>query len=175
MVGRASSRAKHRKEITFQKARRESRPTKAAHYPILGLLDNFLFQPDKAGVFSRVGHLLLIVALLGATGAHWAALQSVAWATMLADNARVASLTEALGKTFDGKHPCPICKKIAQGRQSEKKSDFQTELKKLDFFNQQPAFCFNPPGHFTLAGQSTALAPWLSRTPPVPPPRSLPA
>src|SRR5882724_6258288 len=31
MVGRASSRARHRREITILKARRESRPNKAAH------------------------------------------------------------------------------------------------------------------------------------------------
>jgi hypothetical protein len=137
----------------------------------MGLLDNYSCRHNKAGVFSRTGHLLLIIALLSATGAHWAALQSVAWVTMLADNARVAPLTEALEKTFDGKHPCPLCSKIAQGRQSEKKSDIQTELKKLDFFNHQPAFVFNAPTHFILAGQPGALAPWLSRTPPVPPPR----
>lgn len=117
---------------------------------------------------------MLIFALLGATGAHWAALQSVAWASMLVDNARVSTLSVALEKTLDGKHPCPICQQIAKGRQSEKKSDIQTELKKLDFFNQQPVFVFNPPLHFFLAGQSGAPAPSLSRTPPVPPPRILP-
>jgi hypothetical protein len=139
------------------------------------LLDNYRCLHDKAGVFYRAGHLLLIIALLGATGAHWAALQSVAWVTMLADNARVAPLTEALEKTFDGKHPCPLCNKIAQGRQSEKKSDFQTELKKLDFFNQQAAFVFHAPTHFILLGHSGGLAPSLNRTPPVPPPRLLTA
>jgi hypothetical protein len=123
-------------------------------------------------VFSRIGHLLLIFAFLGATGAHWAVLQSVAWAEMLANNARVAPLSAAIEKTFDGRHPCPLCRKIAQGRQSEKKSDVQTELKKLDFFNQQLAFILNPPSHFTLLGQRDAFAPALTRTPPVPPPRA---
>jgi hypothetical protein len=125
-------------------------------------------------VFSRIGHLLLILAFLGATGAHWAVLQSVAWASMLADNARVAPLSAAFEKTFDGKHPCALCKKIAEGRQSEKKSDVQTELKKLDFFNQQLAFILNSPAHFILTGRRNAHASSLSRTPPVPPPRFLP-
>jgi hypothetical protein len=139
-----------------------------------GTLDSAPALLHKPPVFSRIGHFVLILALLGATGAHWAVLQSVAWASMLADNARVAPLSTALEKTFDGKHPCALCKKIAEGRQSEKKSDVQTELKKLDFLNQQLAFMLNSPAHFILTGQSNDLALSLSQTPPVPPPRFLP-
>jgi hypothetical protein len=150
------------------------RKTKLGHYPKTEPLDISLSIPDKPFVFSRIGHTLLIVALLSATGAHWAVLQSVAWTTMLVDNARVESFSAAFEKTFDGKHPCALCKKIAQGRQSEKKSDVQTELKKLDFFNQQLAFVLHSPAHFTLTGQLDSPAPLLSHAPPVPPPRSLP-
>ncbi len=119
----------------------------------------------------RIGYPLALLALFAIAGGHWAVLQSVAWATMFADNARCAPLSAAFEKTFDGKHPCPLCKKIAQGRQSEKKSDVQTELKKLEFFNQQLPFILTPSAHFILAGQRSAQAPSLSRTPPVPPPR----
>jgi hypothetical protein len=126
-------------------------------------------------VFSRIGHLFLILALLAATGAHWAVLQSVAWATMLADNARVAPLSEAFEKTFDGKHPCPLCRRIAQGRQNEKKSDVQVELKRLDFLDQRTVFTIQSPSHFILTGELTASRPLLNRTPPVPPPRTLAA
>ena len=31
-------------------------------------------------------------------------------------------LTKGLERTFDGKHPCPLCKQIAKARQSEKES-----------------------------------------------------
>lgn len=80
---------------------------------------------QKKAIRSRAGHLLLIIALLSATSTHWVMLQSVAWAAMLADNARTNSLPAAIGKTFDGKHPYALCKQIAKGRRSERKSDQQ--------------------------------------------------
>jgi hypothetical protein len=140
-----------------------------------GALDNRRALSDKPPVFSRVGHLLLVIALLGATGAHWVALQSVAWATMLANNARTDSLPAAFEKTFDGKHPCALCKQIAQGRQDEKRSDAQLELKKLEFLHQRVALGIDSPSTFVLLGFRTdATAPLRTQSPPVPPPRSLP-
>ena len=124
-------------------------------------------------MLSRAGHLLLIVALLGATGGHWAVLQSVAWARMLADNARTESLPVAIENTFDGKHPCPLCKQIASGRQSGKKSEAQLELKKLDVLHQRAALLVQSPAQFVLLGAFDAAGRQLAQTPPVPPPRSL--
>jgi hypothetical protein len=125
-------------------------------------------------VLSRIGHLLLIVALLGATGGHWAALQSVAWARMFADNARVAPLSEALEKTFDGKHLCPLCKQIAKGRQGERKSDAQLEIKKLEFLRQSAEFVIISPAQFYVMQDRPVAVPSLTKSPPVPPPRNLP-
>lgn len=73
----------------------------------------------------RFGHLLVVAALLAAIGGHWAILQSVAWATMLTDNLRTSSITEAVSNTFDGEHPCAMCKAIKQGRAEEKQQDKQ--------------------------------------------------
>jgi len=126
-------------------------------------------------VFARIGHWLLIIALLGATGGHWAMLQSVAWARMLADNVKTDSFEEAITKTFDGKHPCALCLQIAQGRKSEKKPDAQLEFRKLEFPPQSSAFIFNSPTDFRLAGAFNALGPVLTQRPPVPPPRSFAA
>ncbi len=36
-----------------------------------------------------------------------------------------APLREALSKTFDGKHPCALCKAIQKGRAEEQKRDNQ--------------------------------------------------
>ena len=74
-----------------------------------------------------------MVALIAATGAHWALLQSVAWTTMLADNLRTHSLSESVARTFDGKYPCPLCKAIAAAKKSEKKSEFTLQTQKLEF------------------------------------------
>jgi len=126
-------------------------------------------------VFTRSGHILLIVALLAATGAHWTVLQSVAWTTMLADNLRTASLPEAVQRTFDGKHPCSLCKKIDDGKKTQKKSEFPTWARQLEFVSERPVFIFSPPRHFQVMPRHNDSARELFHRPPVPPPRSLPA
>lgn len=54
------------------------------------------------------------------TGGHWAVLQSIAWARMISQYAQQESLGGALAKTFDGNHPCPMCRAIQQGQQQER-------------------------------------------------------
>jgi hypothetical protein len=58
-----------------------------------------------------------------------------------------APIKEALAKTFDGKHPCPLCKEIAKGKQSEKKSASAPTGKKFDFLYSGAAFVFIAPTH----------------------------
>lgn len=123
-------------------------------------------------MFSRIGHLLLIVALIGATGTHWVMLQSVAWATMLADHAQTDSFAVAVEKTFDGRHPCALCKQIDKGRKSERKSDQQNDLKKLEFFNERVVLVFSPPTDFVVLPDRSAFLRSLGHAPPVPPPRA---
>lgn len=122
-------------------------------------------------MFKRVGHILLIVALLAATGSHWAILQSVAWTTMLADNLQTLSFKDAVIKTFDGHHPCSLCKQISQGKNSEKKTDLSLDLKKFDFCYDSVGFVFISPEHFWVAGSVQPSLRLLSQSPPTPPPR----
>ena len=112
----------------------------------------------------------MIVALLAASGAHWAALQSVAWTTMLAENLQSTSLSQALVKTFDGKHPCPLCKSVAAGKAAEQKSDFTVELKKLEYPPAPDRFV--TPAQFQLLPQVNFSAEALTHEPTVPPPRA---
>lgn len=86
-----------------------------------------------------------------------------------------ASLTEALAKTFDGKHPCKLCKNIAESKQSEKKADSDLDLKKFEFSFVASAFVFRAPVCFDDSHPCDLFAPVLTKTPPVPPPRQLPA
>jgi Tfp pilus assembly protein PilV len=126
-------------------------------------------------MLKRLGHVLLMVALLGATGAHWAVLQSVAWATMLANHARAECLADAFAQTFDGKHPCPLCQQIARSRQAQKKSDWQTGSKQLEFASEPLAFFFCAPADFFLLDERSSSAPLLNQSPPKPPPRAVSA
>ena len=70
---------------------------------------------------------LVFIACLHLMGGHWLALQGVAWVTMLVDNSQESSLVDAVSKTFDGQHPCPLCKAVATG-QSEEREQKETLL-----------------------------------------------
>lgn len=61
-----------------------------------------------------------LIACLHLMGGHWLALQGVAWVTMLVDNSQESSLVDAVSKTFDGQHPCPLCKAVATGQNEER-------------------------------------------------------
>lgn len=115
----------------------------------------------------------MIVAALSATGTHWLALQSVAWTSMLAENLQSVSWQRAVQRTFDGKHPCCLCKEIAKDKQSEKKSDIQTELKKLDYSYTSFEFIFCPPFHFYEVRVADSIAISFSEPPSLPPPKEL--
>ena len=122
-------------------------------------------------MFVRFGKIFVVVALIASTGAHWAALQSVAWTTMLADNLRTHSLAEAVTQTFDGRHPCCLCKAIAAAKKSEKKSEFTLQTQKLEF----PPMKKNPvliaPSDFQLLPEVNCFARSLTQKPLTPPPR----
>lgn len=78
-------------------------------------------------------NFLLIATLLAVTGGQWALLQSAAWAGMLVHNLRTQTLSTAVAQTFDGQHPCPLCKAIERGKKSEKKSEFESPITRLEF------------------------------------------
>ena len=83
----------------------------------------------------RLMTLMMALALFLVAGGHWAMLQGVAWTSMVRDFSKTGSLTEAVGKTFDGKHPCPMCKKIASARTSEEKAPVTLKVdKKAEVF-----------------------------------------
>ena len=122
-------------------------------------------------VFVRLGHVLLILALLGATGGHWTVLQTVAWADMLAKNLQTESVGAALTKTFDGQHPCKMCKQISAGKKAEKQSELPLQIKKLEFVTERPVFVFAAPMEFFLAVDFLPELDGLTHQPSVPPPR----
>lgn len=64
-----------------------------------------------------------VLVLVLSLGLHWAVLQTVAWTGMIISYSRDASLSEALSKTFDGEHPCPMCKVIKKARAEEKQQE----------------------------------------------------
>ena len=99
-------------------------------------------------------------------------LQTVAWADMLAKNLQTDSVEAAIAKTFDGSHPCKLCKQISAGKASEKKSEVPFQIKKLEFISERPAFVFVAPQDFELMAELFSSLDGLTHLPSVPPPRS---
>ena len=123
-------------------------------------------------MFARLGKFLVIAALVLTTGGHWAALQTVAWTTMLANNLRTQSLAGAVSDTFDGQHPCPLCKAIAKGKKSEKKSAAVSPTLKMEFLPATGRVVLNPPAKHEVLPVADVFAKPLPSKPMVPPPRS---
>ena len=124
-------------------------------------------------MFVRFGKIFVVVALIAATGAPWAVLQSVAWTTMLANNLCTHSLSESVARTFDGKYPCPICKAIAAAKKSEKKNEFTLQTQKLEFPPAKENPVLIAPSNFQLLPQMNFFADSLTQKPLTPPPRNL--
>jgi hypothetical protein len=122
-------------------------------------------------VLVRLGKCFVVVSLVATLGAHWALLQTVAWTAMLADNLRAHSLSESVTRTFDGKYPCPICKAIAAGKKSQKKSETTLQTQKLEFPPAKENPVFIPPSNIQLLPQAVFFAGTLTQKPLLPPPR----
>ncbi|MEY4386011.1 MAG: hypothetical protein RLY20_1294 [Verrucomicrobiota bacterium] len=73
----------------------------------------------------RLAQILIVLALTTSVGGHWAFLQTVAWAGMLASNLQRGTVAQAVSDTFDGEHPCAMCKVIKASRDQERQQDQQ--------------------------------------------------
>ncbi len=118
-----------------------------------------------------VGNFFLIITLLAATDAQWLVLQSVAWAGMIMSYSEKSPLKGALAETFDGKHPCPLCRAIAAGKKSERKNEFTLQLNKLEFPPAPENFVLIAPSSFPLLPLTNTFAESTTQQPPTPPPR----
>ena len=69
----------------------------------------------------RASQYLLIATLLVSMGGHLALLQTIAWGNMLVEFSSKSSFSEAVDKTFDGEHPCHLCKVVKKSKSEEDK------------------------------------------------------
>ncbi len=122
---------------------------------------------------SGLPRLAIAVALACSIGLHWGLLQSAAWVGMVINYSQERGLGEALVKTFDGKHPCPLCKAIAKAKNSEKKGEFPPTANKFDFLFSRPVYVFSAPTAFWAVGTLEERADSVSRAPPLPPPKAI--
>jgi hypothetical protein len=48
-------------------------------------------------------------------GLQWAVIQGIAWTSMLVSYSQSDGFFQAVSKTFDGQHPCPLCEAVEEG------------------------------------------------------------
>jgi hypothetical protein len=120
---------------------------------------------------TSVARMLMVFSLCAALGLHWAALQSVAWVGMLLSYSQNTPLVEAVCKTFDGKHPCCLCRAIGSSKQSEKKKEAKQAPSKIDLICKVSEVFFFPPTPPLIRKSASLLYSVRTESPPVPPPR----
>lgn len=121
-----------------------------------------------------------LAALLVIGGGHWAVLQTAAWARMIvAYTQDCGSLRQGVAETFDGVHPCELCRQISAGIQKEKHDDRQRtgqdeRLGKISFTAVLTVSFSTPflPLGVQMAATATPTSGRLADAPPVPPPRA---
>lgn len=88
---------------------------------------------------------------------------------MLLNFSRESSISTAVCKTFDGKHPCALCKLVQAAKQNEKKPDAQSSFQKFDLIGGQAGAYIFPPAPISVFRWSLARvdysAPPLLRPP----------
>ena len=91
---------------------------------------------------------------------------------MIMDYSKRGSLCEAIAQTFDGSHPCSLCRIVEKGKTSEKKSDSQLVTPKIDMICTQRAITLLRPSAYVdyLFGDFSLFQ--IGESPPVPPPRN---
>jgi hypothetical protein len=128
-------------------------------------------------LFHIAGHAACFIALFAMLGGHWAVLQSIAWTRMLVEFSKQDSLSIAMAKTFDGKHPCPMCLMIREGRQQEERQHKDASLikteKMQDFIldHRPTLFPFTPAASRDAVPTVPRLRADFVESPPTPPPR----
>jgi len=126
---------------------------------------------ESSDVYGRISKTCVALALAGTLSLHWAFLQTVAWMGMVASYSEHAPLWEALAYTFDGKHPCCLCRAIAAGKKSEQKNEFTSQNLNFEFPPAKENPIFIAPASFQLLPQLNSFSESLLPEPPTPPPR----
>ena len=123
-------------------------------------------------VIARLNKLVVVLLLTLTLGLHWAFLQSVAWVGMFVSFSAENPVSVALAKTFDGQHPCNLCKIVKEGKKTEQQQEMPKLLAKLDLLLVRNPVWLRPPELSPLTILSVPSSASWSDTPPSPPPRA---
>ena len=121
----------------------------------------------------RFAKVLLVSALMISIGAQWVVLQSAAWLGMAVSySIEAGSVSAGLSNTFDGEHPCKLCRVVKKGTESGTKDTKLEAVKKIELFVDSEIVTVRartPEKElFKMANESAEP---VHHAPPVPPPR----
>ena len=119
---------------------------------------------------------MMVLGLMVSIGLHTVVIQSAAWAGMLVSySLEKGSVAQGVSETFDGSHPCPLCKlaKTTEGTPADEKQAPKADGKlKLHLIADTVAAIIisgPPPSVYPVRVEAKLQV--LNRLPDTPPPR----
>lgn len=91
-----------------------------------------MFRSCHLPFLRRLARGMVVAAICLSLGMQWAALQGIAWTGMLIHFSKEGSLMAAVEKTFDGEHPCALCKAVEEGKRKSQDTTAKAPLKKME-------------------------------------------
>ncbi len=122
-------------------------------------------------VVRRCTSFPVVVMLCLVLGLHWTLLRTVGWVNMFVTFTQTGTVHEALVKTFDGKHPCSMCKFVKSAKPGEKKEQSLNPEAKLISILAPEISRLSPPTAYALLPLWDDTCLGRADAPPVPPPR----
>lgn len=133
-----------------------------------------MMQASSHNLPGKVIRWIILGMMCLSLGLHWAVIQGIAWTTMLVSYSQSDGLIQAVTKTFDGQHPCPLCEAVEEGNGKTGGKDAAEGRISLKKFEAVIADIFRimPPAARRLTYPDLILkAEARSRPPPEGPPR----
>jgi hypothetical protein len=121
----------------------------------------------------RLTHLVVLVAFIFSCGGEWAVIQCLAWGNMIRQYSEMVPVSRAIEMTFSGQYPCPICKALAEKKNTEQQKLLEIDKKPVKFLSIALASrvtFFPSPCAWEDAAQEATQRPLQ---PPSPPPRTI--
>ena len=115
---------------------------------------------------------IIAVIFMSSTGSYQFVFQGFAWVKMISQFSKTEAPLQVLIKTFDGKHPCSICKKISRTHSKDQAPQISPAQKFDPAFISAEGVLTVPDfarRSFFITSQSLILR---GIRPPTPPPRS---
>lgn len=134
-----------------------------------------MMQTSSHSLPGKVIRWIILGMMCLSLGLHWAVIQGVAWTTMLVGYSQSDGLIQAVAKTFDGQHPCPLCEAVEEGSRNTGGKDAAKgglSLKKFEALVANTVRIVPPAGRRLTYPTLIQKASARTRPPPEGPPRA---